>query len=48
MKRRTLLKTSLLTITLGLSSFSYANADTHTNTKKSSVLAHQLHKSLTL
>ncbi|WP_318487149.1 heme/hemin ABC transporter substrate-binding protein [Photobacterium leiognathi] len=32
MKRRTLLKTSLLTITLGLSSFSYANADT--NTKK--------------
>ncbi|WP_305459304.1 heme/hemin ABC transporter substrate-binding protein [Photobacterium leiognathi] len=34
MKRRTLLKTSLLTITLGLSSFSYANADTHTNTKK--------------
>ncbi len=46
MKRRTLLKTSLLTITLGLSSFSYANADT--NTKKSSVLAHQLHKSLTL
>ncbi|WP_318410554.1 heme/hemin ABC transporter substrate-binding protein [Photobacterium leiognathi] len=34
MKRRTLLKTSLLTITLGLSSFSYANTDTHTNTKK--------------
>ncbi|WP_305370847.1 heme/hemin ABC transporter substrate-binding protein [Photobacterium leiognathi] len=33
MKRRTLLKTSLLTITLGLSSFSYANTDTHTNTK---------------
>ncbi|WP_318467949.1 heme/hemin ABC transporter substrate-binding protein [Photobacterium leiognathi] len=32
MKRRTLLKTSLLTITLGLSSFSYANVDT--NTKK--------------
>ncbi|WP_318449929.1 heme/hemin ABC transporter substrate-binding protein [Photobacterium leiognathi] len=32
MKRRTLLKTSLLTITLGLSSFSYANTDT--NTKK--------------
>ncbi|WP_318432571.1 heme/hemin ABC transporter substrate-binding protein [Photobacterium leiognathi] len=34
MKRRTLLKTSLLTITLGLSSFSYANTDTNTNTKK--------------
>ncbi|PSU94813.1 hemin ABC transporter substrate-binding protein [Photobacterium leiognathi subsp. mandapamensis] len=34
MKRRTLLKTSLLTITLGLSSFSYANTDTHTDTKK--------------